>query len=62
MNHAFLLSGIIKQINQKILQKEINATWTDVYPRKNRIIKWDPQINIGHTYHKDDYDRKTIIK
>ena len=62
MNASFLLSGVIKQINEKRLQKEINTTWKDVSPRRNLPIKWDTRINIGYTYHKGDYDRKVIIK
>lgn len=62
MNASFLLTGIIKQINEKRIQEEINATWKDVSPRRNLPIKWDTQINIGYTYHNDDYDRKVIIK
>lgn len=62
MNASFLLSGVIKQINEKRIQEEINATWKDVNPRKNIPITWDMQITIGYTYHNDDYDRKVIIK
>tara|TARA_Y100000389_G_scaffold178773_1_gene192229 strand:+ start:346 stop:534 length:189 start_codon:yes stop_codon:yes gene_type:complete len=62
MNASFLLTGIIKQINEKRIQNEINTTWKDVNPRRNIPIKWDTRIHIGYTYHNDDYDRKVIIK